>query len=57
MTGKQKMKRRNVTLKFSSITGMMKNINKTRRTMKLKKRKMQNQKITKRKKLKRMKRS
>ena len=56
MTGKQKMEHRNVTLKFLSITGIMKNMNKTRRAMKLKKRKMQNQKITKWKKLKRMKR-
>ena len=57
MTGKQKMKHRDVTLKFLSITGIMRNIKKTRRTMKLKKRKMQNQKITKRKKLKKTKRS
>ena len=35
-----------------SITGMMRNMNKTRRTVKLKKRKKQNQKITKKKKLK-----
>ena len=55
MTGKQKMKHRDVTLKFLSITGIMRNIKKTRRTMKLKKRKMQNQKITKRKKLKKTK--
>ena len=57
MTGKQKMKHRDVTLKFLSITGIMRNIKKTRRAMKLKKRKMQNQKITKRKKLKKAKRS
>ena len=49
------MKHRNVTSKFMSITGMMRNMNKTRRTMKLKKRKKQNQKITIRKKLKRTK--
>ena len=57
MTGKPKMKHRNVTLKFMSITGMMRNMNKTRRTMKLKKRKKQNQKIIMKKKLKRSKRS
>ena len=56
MTGKQKMKHRNVTSKFMSIPGMMRNMNKTRRTLKLKKRKMQNQKITQKKKLKRTKR-
>ena len=58
MTGKQKMKHRNMTLRFTSITGMMRNINKLRRTPELKKRKLrnQNQKITKRKELKRMKR-
>ena len=50
MTGKQKIKDRNVTLRFTSITGMM-------RTLGLRKRKMQSQKITKRKKLNRMKRS
>ena len=57
VTGKQKMKHRNVTLKYMSITGMKRNMNKASRTMKLKKRKMQNQKLTKRKKLKRTKRS
>ena len=57
MTGKPKMKHRNVTLKLMSITGMMRKMNKTRRTMKLKKRKKQNQKIIMRKKLKRSKRS
>ena len=56
MTGKQKMKQRNVTLKFITITEMKRNMNKIRRTLKLKKRKMENQKITKRKKLKRIKR-
>ena len=56
MTGKQKTKHRNVTLKFITITEMMRNMNKIRRTLKLKKRKMENQKITKRKKLKRIKR-
>ena len=56
MTGKQKMKLRNVTLKFITITEMMRNMNKIRRTLKLKKRRMENQKITKRKKLKRIKR-
>ena len=49
---------RRVTLKFMSITRMMmRNMSKTRRALKLKKRKIQNQKIIKRKKLKRMKRS
>ena len=57
MTGKQKKKHRNVTLKLMRITGMMTSMNKPRRTLKSKKRKMQNQKITKRKKLKRTKRS
>ena len=57
MTGKQKMKHRNATLRFTSITGMMRNIGKLRRAPELKKRKLQNQKITMRKKLKRMKRS
>ena len=57
MTGKQKMKHRNATLRFTSITGMMRNMSKLRRTPELKKRKLQNQKITMRKKLKRMKRS
>ena len=56
MTRKQKMRHRNVTLRFTSIAGMMRNMNKLRRTPELKKRKLQNQKITKRKKLKRMKR-
>ena len=56
MTGKQKMKHGNVTLKFISITGMMRNMNKTTRTLISKKRKMQNQKLPKRKKLKRTKR-
>ena len=57
MTVKQEMKHRNVTLRFTSITGMMRNISKLRRTPELKKRKLQNQKITMSKKLKRMKRS
>ena len=57
MTGKQKMRRKNVTLRFMSITGMMRNMDKLRGTLELKKRKLQNQKITKRKKLKRMKKS
>ena len=52
MTGKQKMKHRNMTLRFTSITGMMRNMSKIRRTPELKKRKMQNQKITMRKKFK-----
>ena len=57
MTVKQEMKHRNVTLRFTSITGMMRNMNnKLRRTLKLKT-KLQNLKIKKRKKLKRMKRS
>ena len=37
MTGKERMKHRNVTLRFTSITGMMKNVNKLRRTLELKK--------------------
>ena len=45
MTGKQKMKHRNVTLRFTSITGMMWNMSKLRRTPEPKKRKLQNQKI------------
>ena len=64
MTEKQKMKHRNVTLKFMTITGMMGNMTKIRKTLELKKRKMQNQKIIKKtiqtkegKILKRMKRS
>ena len=58
LTGKHKMKHRSVALKFMSITGMMmRNMSKTRRALKSKKRKMQNQEITKRKKLKIMKRS
>ena len=57
ITGNQKMKHRNVTLRFTSITGMMRIMSKLRRTPELKKRKLQNQKITMRKKLKRMKRS
>ena len=36
MTGKQKIKHRNVTLKFMSITGMMRSMNKTQRILKLK---------------------
>ena len=40
------MKHRNMTLRFISITGMMRNMNKTRRILKLNKRKTQNQKIT-----------
>ena len=55
VTIKQKMKHRNATSKLMSISGMMRNMNKTRRTIKLKNRKKQNQKITKRKKLKRTK--
>ena len=57
MTGKQKMKQRNVTLRFTSITGLMRNMSKLRRTPQLKKRKWQNHKITMRKKMERMKRS
>ena len=53
MTGKQKMKHRNVILRFMSITGAMRNMIKLRRTLEMKKRKLQNQKITKMKKLKR----
>ena len=37
MTGKERMKHKNVTLRFTSITGMMKNMNKLRRTLELKK--------------------
>ena len=37
MTGKERMKHRNVTLRLTSITGMMKNMNKLRRTLELKK--------------------
>ena len=51
------MKHRNVTLRFTNITGMMKNMNKLSRTLELNKRKLQNQETTKRKKLKRMKKS
>ena len=54
MTVKHKMKHRNVTSKFMSITRMMRNMDKTRRTIELEKRK-QNQKIPKMKKLKRTK--
>ena len=57
MTGKQTMKHRNVTIKFTSITGMMRNMSKLRRSPELKKRKLLNQKITMRKKLNRTKRS
>ena len=57
MTGKQKMKHRNATLRFTNITGIMKNMNKLSRTMELNMRKLQNQETTKRKKLKRMKKS
>ena len=39
MTGKQKIKHRNVTLKFMSITGMMRSMNKTQRILKLKREK------------------
>ena len=39
ITGKQKMKHRNVTLRFMSITEMMRNMNKLRRTLELKKKK------------------
>ena len=63
-TGKQKIKHRNVTLKFMNITEMMKNMSKSGRELKLKKRITQNQKIIKktiqtneRKQLKRKKRS
>ena len=42
MTGKQKMKHRNVTLIFMSITGSMRNMNKLRRTLEREKRKLQN---------------
>ena len=49
------MKHRNMTSKFMSITEMVRNMNKARRTMKLKKRKKQNRKMTNRKKLKRTK--
>ena len=55
MTVKHKMKHRNVTSKFMSITRMMRNMDKTRRTIELEKGKKQNQKIPKRKKLKRTK--
>ena len=39
ITGKQKMKHRNVTLRFMSITEMKRNMNKLRRTVELKKKK------------------
>ena len=45
VTGQQKMTQRNVTLKFMNITGMMKNMNKTRRAMKLKAEDKENEKI------------
>ena len=45
MTGQQKMTHRNVTLKFMNITGMMKNMNKTRRALKLKEEDKENEKI------------
>ena len=44
MTGKQKMRHKNVTLRFMSIRGMMRNMHKLRGTLELKKRKLQNQK-------------
>ena len=50
ITGKQKMKHRNVTLRFMSITEMMRNMNKSR-TLELKEKKIENQKIRRRKKL------
>ena len=56
ITKKQKKKHKNVTLKFMSITRMIRNMNKTRRMLKLKNRKMQNQKISTRKKFKTTKR-
>ena len=37
MTGKQKMKHRNMTLRFTSITGMMRNMGKLSRAPELKK--------------------
>ena len=62
MVGKQRMKHKNVTFKFTTITGTMRNITKTMRTLNLKKKKMENQKIIRntiqtkeRKKMKRMK--
>ena len=42
MTGKQRMKHRNATLIFISITVLMRNMNKLRRTLGLEKRKLQN---------------
>ena len=47
MTGKQKIKHRSMTLRFMSITGMMRNIKKLRRTLELKNKELENQKITK----------
>ena len=47
MTGKQKIKHRSMTLRFASITGMVRNIKKLRRTLELKKKELGNQKITK----------
>ena len=41
-TGKQKMKHKNVTLRFTSIKRMLRNMIKLRRTLELKKRKLQN---------------
>ena len=40
MTKIQKMKQRNVTLNFMTITGMKRNMNKTQRTLNAKNRKM-----------------
>ena len=45
MVAKQKTKHKNVTSTFMSITEMIKNMNKRRRTLKLKKNKTQNHKI------------
>ena len=47
MTGKQKIKHRSMTLSFMSITGMMRNIKKLRRTLELKNKELENQKIIK----------
>ena len=64
MTRKQKTNHRNVTLKLMRMTEIMRDMNKTKRTLKLKRRKMQNQQVIKktiqtkeREKLKRMERS
>ena len=47
MTRKQKTNHRNVTLKLMRMTEIMRDMNKTKRTLKLKRRKMQNQQVIK----------